>query len=95
MGPSLQHPGVWWWQDGKKIFCGSAQKKVRDCIMKKRCPDLRINSKVEIVIIPMMLQAQQHPIFQGVNSPKILLCLRARTRKWIFGIGGISERVTD
>jgi hypothetical protein len=63
--------------------------------MKKRCPDLRINCKTEIVIITMMLQAQQHPIFQGVNSPKILLCPRARTRKRIFGIGGIGERVTD
>jgi hypothetical protein len=43
----------------------------------------------------MMLQAQQHPIFQGVNLPKILHCPRARTRKLIVGIGGISEKITN
>jgi hypothetical protein len=54
-----------------------------------------MNWEVEIFVIPMVLQAQQHPIFQGVHSSKILLCPRARARKWIVGIGGIGERVTD
>jgi hypothetical protein len=95
MGPSLRRRGVWQWQDGKKIFCGSAQNKVRDCVRKERCPDIRMNSKAEAVVIPMMLQAQQHPIFQGVNSPRILVCPRGRTRKRTVSIGGIGERISD
>jgi hypothetical protein len=77
MAPSVRCTGVWPWQDGKKICCGFAQKKVRDRISNERYPGIRMNRKAEIVVIPMMLQAQQHPIFQGVNSPEILLCPRA------------------
>jgi hypothetical protein len=95
MGPSLRCLGVWQWQDGKKIFCGSIQEKVRDHIRKKRCPDIRMNCKAEIVKIPMMRQAQQHPIFQGVNSPRILPSPRARTRKRIADISGIGEGISD
>jgi hypothetical protein len=95
MGPSLRRPGVRQYQDGKKIFYESAQKKVRVRMRKERCPDIMMNRKVEIVVIHMMLHAQQDPIFQGVNSPKILLCPRALARKRTVGIGGIGERITD
>jgi hypothetical protein len=63
MGPSLQYHGVWQWQGGKKIFCGSAQRKVRDRIRKDRCPDVRMNSKAEIAVVYMMPQTHQDPIF--------------------------------
>jgi hypothetical protein len=95
MGPSLRRPGVRQWLDGKKIFRGSAQKKIRDRIRRGRGLDFRMNCKAKIVVIPMMLQAQQDPILQGVDSPEILLCPCGRTRKLTVGIGGIGERISD
>ena len=83
------------WLDGKKIFRGSAQKEVRDRTKGERDLDFRMNCKAEIVVIPMMLQAQQHPILQGVDSPEILLCPCGRTRKLAVGVGGIGERIFD
>jgi len=96
MGPSLRHPGVRQWLDGKKIFRGSAQKKVRDRLHKEESGlDLRMNCKTKIVVIPMMLQTQQDTILQGVDSPEILLCPCGRTRKLTVGVGGIGERISD
>jgi hypothetical protein len=54
-----------------------------------------MNGNAEVVIISMMLRAQQHTIFKRVDSPSICLCLRARTRERIVGIFGISEWVID
>jgi hypothetical protein len=95
MVPSLRRPGVRQWPDGKKIFCRSAQKKVRDRIRRERGLDFRMNRKAKIVVIPMMLQAQQDPILQGVDSPEILLCPCARTRKPTVGVGEIGEGISD
>ena len=54
-----------------------------------------VNCKAKIVVILTMLQAQQDPILQRVDSPEILLCPCARTRKRIVGVRGIGERITN
>jgi len=79
----------------RKYFMGLLKRRVRDRTRKTRFTDISMNRKAETVIILMMLQAKQHPILQGVNSPGILLCPRAGTRERIFGIGGIGKRISD
>ena len=95
MGPSLRRPGVRQWLDGKKIFRGSAQKKVRDRIRRESGLDLRMDCKAKTVVILMMLKAKQYSILQGVDTPEILLCPCGRTRKTTVGVVRIGERISD
>ena len=56
---------------------------------------IRMNRKAKIIVILMMLQAQQDPILQRIDSPEILPCPRGRTRKLTVGVGGIGEWIFD
>ena len=78
----------------RKYFVGLLKRKL-EIVQGERDFDFRMNFKAEVVVIPMMLQAQQHPILQGVDSPEIVLCPCGRTRKLAVGVGGIGERIFD